>query len=75
MARSHRSSSHRSIKSVELEVGGDKYTVEVLEYPFREGVELRCLVGEDVIRISDRQLGEREALRLMAEEIEKRSRL
>ena len=32
-------------------------------------VELRCIVGEEEVRVSDRQLGEYEALRLLKEEI------
>ena len=64
----------RSLRKLSLTVGSEVYSVDVVEIPFREGVELRCRIGEDEIRISDRQLGEREALRLLAEQIEKRIR-
>ena len=63
----------RSRKVVSIFVAGADYKVEIVEIPFREGVELRCQVGSELIRISDRQLGEHEALRLLAEEIAKRS--
>lgn len=62
----------RSQKTVPLEVDGHTYTVSVIEIPFREGVELRCEVDGEVLRFSDRQLGESEALRLLAEEIQRR---
>ena len=67
-------SKYRSLKKLSLSVGDAVYSVDVVEIPFREGVELRCQVGDEEIRISDRQLGEREALRLLAEQIEKRVR-
>lgn len=63
----------RSRKVISIFVAGEDYEVEIVEIPFREGVELRCQVGQELIRISDRQLGEHEALRLLAEEIVKRS--
>ena len=48
------------------------FEVEVVEIPFREGVELRTVYGQELIRVSDRQLGEEDAMRLLAEELEKR---
>lgn len=62
----------RSRKAITVFVAGEEYQAEVVEIPFREGVELRCKIGDEEIRISDRQLGEHEALRLLAEEIERR---
>ena len=62
----------RNIKLRTLTVADHHYPVQVIETPFREGVELRCSIGNETITISDRQLGEREAFRLLEEEIRKR---
>ena len=72
MASSGKVTGLRSAKSKTLTVDGAEYSIEIIEIPFREGVELRCKIGDDEIRISDRQLGESEALRLMEDEIRKR---
>ncbi len=52
-----------------LDVDGARYDVKVVETPFREGVELVCVCDGEELRISDRQLGEHEAERLLVEEI------
>lgn len=62
----------RSRRILTLAVDDERYEVEVVEIPFREGVELRCRLDDDELRISDRQLGESEALRILAEEIRAR---
>lgn len=62
----------REKREVEIVVGGETFVVEVIEIPFREGVELRCLYEGEELRMSDRQLGEREAFRLLEEEILRR---
>jgi len=62
----------RSKKTVSIEVSGEIFEAEVLELPFREGVELSCWVEDEEIRVSDRGLGEHEAIRLMKEEIQAR---
>ena len=59
----------RSENSLELVVDGKTYEVLVREIPFREGVELSCMVDDQQIRVSDRGLGDHEALRLLEEEI------
>ena len=56
-------------KEVTVTVSGKEYLVAVREIPCREGVELSCWIEDDEIRVSDRGLGEHEALRLMKEEI------
>lgn len=61
----------RKRKIVSVEVEGELFEVEIVEVPFREGVELRCVVGGEEIRVGDRGLGESEALRLMRLEIQK----
>ena len=64
-----------SIKSKQfrsIKVCGKEYKVEVIEMPFREGVELRCFLDDEELRVSDRQLGEKDALRILAEQIKKR---
>lgn len=53
-------------------VAGTPIAVTVREDPFREGVELSCEFHGELVRISDRQLGEGEALRLLQEELERR---
>lgn len=56
-----------------LEVDGVSYDVRVVETPFREGVELVCSLNGEELRVSDRQLGEHEAERLLVEEIRSRT--
>ena len=62
----------RNIKLRTLTVGEQHHPVQIIETPFREGVELRCTVNGEAITIGDRQLGEHEAFRLLEEEIRKR---
>ncbi len=62
----------RSKDSFLLNVANQDYIVERVEIPFREGVELQTLVGEERLRVSDRGLGEHEAIRLLEIEIQKR---
>lgn len=62
----------RVVKSFQLEVEGQVFQVMQFEIPFREGVELETEFNGEKIRISDRQLGEREALRLLELELKKR---
>lgn len=61
----------RDRREINLIVEGQSFVVEVLEIPFREGVELLTKVNGQEVRISDRQLGEEEALRLIEEEIKR----
>lgn len=58
---------HRSIKTINILVDGENYQADLIELPFREGVELECEVGGELLRVSDRGLGEDEAVRLMKE--------
>ena len=59
----------RSRRCFVIEVDGVRHTVEALETPFREGVELRTSIGDREVRVSDRGLGEAEARRLLIDEI------
>lgn len=59
----------RSQQVLELDVDGEIFEVEIIEIPFREGVELKCTLGDEEIRVSDRGLGDHEALRILADEI------
>ncbi len=59
----------RKAKSSLVTVDGIQYPVEVVEIPFREGVELRCVVEGETVRVSDRGLGEAEAFRILEDEI------
>ena len=61
----------RSDTTFLLTVEEKEYTVRRIEIPFREGVELSTVVEHKEIRVSDRGLGEDEALRLLRIEIEK----
>ncbi len=63
------SSAHRFQKELALTVDGQEYTAVLREIPFREGVELSCLIDGEELRVSDRGLGEHEAVRLLEEEI------
>ena len=56
-------------EDLQLEVDGQIYDIEVLEIPFREGVELRCEIEGELVRVSDRGLGIDEAKRLIEVEI------
>lgn len=51
---------------------GRQFAVDVVKIPFREGVELHLQLEQEQIRVSDRGLGEREAWRLLEEEVERR---
>lgn len=62
----------RCKRRLRLAVDGESYEVSVVEIPFREGVEVCAIVGDEEIRVSDRGLGEREAIRLLEEEIRSR---
>ena len=59
----------RTAKTSLVTVDGIQYQVEVIEIPFREGVELRCVVEGETVRVSDRGLGEAEAFRILEDEI------
>ena len=61
--------SRRYQKELSVTVDGTEYSAVVREIPFREGVELSCTIDGEEIRVSDRGLGEHEALRLLEEEI------
>ncbi len=62
---------YRLKNSFELEIEGDIFEVEIAEIPFREGLELRCNVEGELIRVSDRGLGLHEAKRLLEIEVKK----
>ena len=64
----------RSKRVRQLEVDGKLYEVELLEIPFREGVEFCCRAFEPPIRLSDQGLGESEGLRLLTLEIQRQSK-
>ncbi len=51
------------------ELDGLSFEIRRLETPFREGLELETEVDGKLLRVSDRQLGEGEALRLLEIEI------
>ena len=53
-----------------LDVHGHTHEVQRYEYPFREGVELVTTINGKEIRVSDRGLGDHEAVRLLRIEIE-----
>lgn len=54
---------------LDVEVQGKTYKVKVVEYPFREGVELSCKTGKEEIHVSDLGLGLHEALRLFTNKL------
>ena len=62
---------YRLKDSFELQIEDDVFEVEVAEIPFREGLELRCQVEGELIRVSDRGLGLHEARRLLEIEIKR----
>ncbi len=62
---------YRLKDSFELEVDGEVFEVEIAEIPFREGLELRCTVEGELIRVSDRGLGLHEAKRLLGIEVKR----
>lgn len=55
----------RSQRLQKLTIDEQTFDVWVVEAPFREGVELSCEVEGELIRVSDRGLGEHEAFRLL----------
>lgn len=59
----------RSKEQRKISIDGEDFEVEVLEFPFREGVELQCEVDGEVLRVGDRGLGMHEAERLLKEMI------
>lgn len=62
----------RSKDSFLLNLDNQDYIVERIEIPFREGVELQLVLDGELLRVSDRGLGEHEAIRLLKQEIQKR---
>lgn len=54
-----------SNSTFELQVDGVSYIVTRKTFPFREGVELEVEVNGQKLRVSDRQLGEQEAVRIL----------
>lgn len=52
-----------------LSIDGQEFSVELIEIPFREGVELSCEIEGVRIQVSDRGLGEHEAFRLLEDAI------
>lgn len=61
----------RSKQVRKLDIADVEYSVSVIEIPFREGVELRCIVAGEEIRVSDLGLGEHEAMRLLEEKVKR----
>ena len=59
--------SAKEIKTFSLNLDGQTYLVKRSTFPFREGVELETEVNGKPIRVSDRQLGEKEAIRILEE--------
>ena len=59
----------RQQKELLLSVDGSEYFAVAREIPFREGLELSCWIDGQELRVSDRGLGEHEAIRLLEEEI------
>jgi len=55
-----------------LTVSGRDFVVRRIQIPFREGVELETEFEGERIRVSDRQLGEREALRILSELLQRK---
>ncbi len=62
---------YRYKDNLKIEIDGMQYPVEIVEVPFREGLELRCTVDEETFRVSDRGLGLHEAKRILELEIKK----
>ena len=58
-----------SEKEFVITVDGSEYPVVVREVPFREGIELSCRIGDEEVRVSDRGLGQQQAVRLLEDEI------
>lgn len=56
-------------KELIVTVEGREYVAVIRQIPFREGVELSCFIDDEEIRVSDRGLGDHEAIRLLEEEI------
>jgi hypothetical protein len=63
--------SKRLEKTKSITIDGKSYLIRIQEIPFREGVELFCLIDNKELRIPDLGLGEHEAFRLMEVEIRK----
>jgi hypothetical protein len=59
----------------ELEVDGAVYSVTRKTFPFREGVELEVEINAEKIRVSDRQLGEQEAVRILSDLIREKRKI
>ena len=57
--------SKRKTRSKTLEINNRIFYITVTEIPFREGVELQVEVNGEIVRVSDRQLGENEAMRII----------
>jgi hypothetical protein len=62
----------KKIEKFDLEVGGQTYQISRVTFPFREGVELEVEIDGELLRVSDRQLGESEAVRLLTAMIQKK---
>lgn len=54
-----------------ISLDGREFEIEIESFPFRENVELRCVVDGERIRVGDRQLGVDEGIRLLMTEIRK----
>jgi hypothetical protein len=57
--------SQRYKKTRILNINDKQIVVNIIEIPFREGVEVEAVVNGEIIRVSDRQLGEDEAIRIL----------
>lgn len=62
----------RRESKLSITVNGQSFVVRKIEIPFREGVELETDLNGERIRISDRQLGEHEAVALLKAELHRR---
>ena len=62
------------ITRFDLKVDENIFQVKSFSYPFREGVELEVEVYGEILRVSDRQLGQEEATRILKELITRRLR-
>jgi hypothetical protein len=56
-------------RNLQIAIEGEEIAVKIIETPFREGVEVECEFRGRRFRVSDHQLGEREAMRLLTEEL------
>jgi len=64
----------RRVRTFELEVDGQLFTARRISHSFREGVEVEVQVGETILRVSDRQLGESEAIRILESQLREKLR-